>query len=225
MQENRNNNRFSLGWLIAVGLSLFAAGGATAWLTFHRSSSAPTTVKSPVVETIPSAITSPQPSPVPVEISQPNQVTTPITTESPRVYWLKITDKDTRLVAQPLEVQKSGDKTVALKQAFTTLLQGSSDPGNSTMLPEGTKLLHIKADKTGVKLDLSKEFTADDGSDVLIGRLAQVIYTATSLDPEAKVWISVGGQPLELLGESHGLMIDQPMTRKAFEDNFQLSGN
>jgi spore germination protein GerM len=55
----------------------------------------------------------------------------------------------------------------------------------------------------------------------MTGRVAQVLYTASSLDPATKVWLEVEGKPLEVLG-GEGLMIDQPLTRENFKKNFEL---
>jgi len=48
-----------------------------------------------------------------------------------------------------------------------------------------------------------------------------VLYTATSLDPEAKVWLEVQGEPLEYLG-GEGVYIPQPLTRNEFQANYEL---
>jgi spore germination protein GerM len=77
-------------------------------------------------------------------------------------------------------------------------------------------------DKDGIHLNLSKEFDKSGGPSSLIGRLAQVVYTATNQDKDAKVWIKVEGEPLTLLGQGDGLIVDQPMTREKFTRDYRL---
>jgi spore germination protein GerM len=56
----------------------------------------------------------------------------------------------------------------------------------------------------------------------MMGRLAQIIYTATDRNPDAPVWIKVEGKPLEGLG-GEGVEIKQPMTRKDFDRDFPIT--
>ena len=70
-----------------------------------------------------------------------------------------------------------------------------------------------------VYVDLSPEFTQGGGSASMIGRLGQVVYTATTLNPNSQVWLSVGGKLLTVLG-GEGLEIPQPITRPIFDQEF-----
>jgi spore germination protein GerM len=58
----------------------------------------------------------------------------------------------------------------------------------------------------------------------MINRLTQVVYTATSLDPTALVYLSVDGQPLTentpLAGE--GLVVRYPIDRQQLTQDFPL---
>ena len=106
--------------------------------------------------------------------------------------------------------------------AIETLLNGSPDQTLTTTIPQGTQLRSLTVKPDGIHIDLSAAFTTGGGSASMMGRLGQVLYTATSIDPSAPVFLSVGGQPLETLG-GEGLMLDQPMTRQVFEKEFTLN--
>jgi spore germination protein GerM len=225
MPRSRASDKIPFGWIIGLGLTLFTAGGATAWwATHHLASSQKKTVtplESPISSEIveqPTPIASPSPV---VKNPTPTPEAVPVT-ETRQIYWLKVTDTGSQLVPQEITIQKSQSRTQELTELFQSLLAGPNNPNDTTTIPAGTKLLSLKEDKTGIRINLSPEFATDDGSDALIGRLAQILYTATSINPDAPVWIQVAGKPLELLGEGHGLEIAQPMTRKFFEDNYQL---
>ncbi|MEG3439607.1 GerMN domain-containing protein [Pannus brasiliensis CCIBt3594] len=230
MPPSRSNNSFPLGPVIGVGIALFITGGAAAWFTVSKLASrqavtpSPSPIESPTIEASP-VIPSPSIEPTPTVTASPSPVAVEPATETRSIYWLKVTDTGSELVPRSIEIRKSADKDKELESLFQSLLAGPIDAGDTTTIPAGTKLLSLKQDKKGIRLNLSREFTANEGADSLIGRLAQVLYTATSLDPKASVWIQVEGQPLELLGEGEGLEVAQPMTRAFFEQNYQLSGN
>ena len=191
---------------IAAGITavILATGGTGAWLAWNHSQS---------------------PAPQPPTTSQPNspQAINPNQAQKAQVYWLKDAGKGLEIVAAPLTTQTSSSQQQdLLNSALTSLLEGPNNPSQgSSTIPQGTKLRNLDIKPDGIHVDLSKEFTSGGGSTSMTGRVAQVLYTATSLDPQGKVWLSVEGQPLEVLG-GEGLELNQPMTRQEFEQDFDL---
>jgi Sporulation and spore germination len=147
----------------------------------------------------------------------------PIPEHSVKINKVQVTDKGIEVVPSDLPVKKTTRTAEEnLQAAFGEMLNtktAAKDPKNKTSsaIPAGTRLLALKADKNGIRVDLSEEFSKSAGAASLQSRLAQVIYTATALDPRAKVWLSVNGEELKELG---GLELDQPMTRASLKKDF-----
>jgi spore germination protein GerM len=137
------------------------------------------------------------------------------------VYWLR-EDASQKIELAPNNLAlKSTEPDAALRDACARLLAGPIAPTTISTIPQGTKLRSLDLKNDGVHIDLSKDFVSGGGSTSMTSRVAQVLYTATSLEPSAKVWISVEGKPLETLG-GEGLLLEQPLTRTAFERDFDL---
>ncbi|MBU7582188.1 MAG: GerMN domain-containing protein [Nostoc sp. TH1S01] len=143
----------------------------------------------------------------------------------PQTYWLKFDDNQIHLVPQLVEVKVGLTSEEALKLAFTHLLKTPKTAELNTTIPAGTKLLDVRVNQTGIYVNLSPEFSQGGGSNSMTYRLAQVIYTATSIDPTAKVYVFVAGKPIDtdhpLGGE--GLILRQPITRRQFLQDFSIS--
>ncbi len=147
-------------------------------------------------------------------------------TTTARIYLLSLQNNKLVLVAQAVSLTDASTPTVSLRIAFEQLLAtsrpASQPPGLVSTIPTGTKLLDLKVQSGNVYVDLSAEFAHGGGSTSMIGRVGQVVYTATSLNDQAKVFISVTGQPI---GDQHplggeGLILRQPTTRQEFITDF-----
>lgn len=199
MNNQQGSKRISSGVIAAVSAAVIVTGGGIAWLTSNQS---PISIPPFHNRNI---------------ITQP---TPPGQEQTPSVYWLKPTDTSFDLDPQPMQIAAT-QPNQALEKAFETLLAGPTEGTNSTTIPPGTKLLAVKTANNEVHVNLSEEFTTGGGTASMIGRLGQVIYTATSVNPDAKVYIEVEGEQLELLG-GEGLILEQPMTRESFQQNYPL---
>jgi spore germination protein GerM len=204
MQNDKQNRRVPLGLLGGILALVLAIGGGAAWWAKYslQQANQPSTPVKPETNVKPTP--PPQKSETKVEI-----------------VWLNPTTKQIELVTSALIFDKSVQPNQVLEAALNNLLAGPDTEKYTTTIPEGTKLLGLKVDKEGVHVNLSQEFTSGGGSASMTSRLAQVIYTATSLNPEGNVWLEVEGKPLEHLG-GEGLIINQPMTRQDFQENFSL---
>lgn len=205
MQEQQSTRRIPLGVVAGISAAVLAAGGSTAWWLLASAPSVPTAPTS-------QAPTSTQKLPSPVADAN---------TETVQIYWLKDTGKNIELVPSPIKLEKTNQPNALLEGAFQQLLAGSKDNNLSSTIPAGTKIRSIEVRDNDVYVDLSTEFTSGGGSSSMSSRLGQILYTATTLNPSAKVWVKVEGKKLDVLG-GEGIVLDQPMTRKNFEDNFQL---
>jgi spore germination protein GerM len=101
------------------------------------------------------------------------------------------------LVAKSLPNTTNSDSPQQiLTTAMQKLLTAAPTDDLSSTIPKATKLRSLQVRSDGVHVDLSKEFRSGGGSTSIIYRVAQVIYTASSLDPDAKVFVSVEGEPI-----------------------------
>ncbi|MFM7408167.1 MAG: GerMN domain-containing protein [Cuspidothrix sp.] len=140
--------------------------------------------------------------------------------QTANIYWLRSKENRVDLVPEPLKIAANQPQQV-LQAAFETLLAGPKEGTDSTTIPQGTQLLGLKTEDNDIHVNLSDNFTTGGGSTSMMGRVGQVVYTATTLNPKANVYIEVNGKPLDVLG-GEGVEIEQPLTRASFEKNYPL---
>ncbi|MFS8851303.1 GerMN domain-containing protein, partial [Synechococcus sp. R5-16] len=125
------------------------------------------------------------------------------------LYWLTSADNSIDYVQQERRV-RAFDTQEAIRLALEELIAGPRDPHLTTAIPPQTRVLDVRVEGDDIFLNFSPEFTQGGGSTAMMSRIAQVLYTATSQNPGARVWISVEGRALEVLG-GEGLILDQPL--------------
>jgi spore germination protein GerM len=207
MENQKQSRRLSLGLIAGISIAIVAVGAAwwakNSW--YSTKPSIPTTSTPGTV--------APEKAPQTQQIAQEKQV---------EVYW--ISANATKIEAAPatIKIAKSSDQTKTLENIFQVLLAGPKQQEYTTTIPQGTKLLDLKEDQQGIHVNLSKEFATGGGSTAMVGRVAQIIYTATSLDKDANVWINIESKPLNAPLGGEGLLLDQPTNRQDFKNNFQL---
>ncbi|PPJ61806.1 GerMN domain-containing protein [Cuspidothrix issatschenkoi] len=203
MNEQQRTKSIFSGVVAAISATVVVVSGGVAWFA----SQSPNT---------PAPANSSQTIKEPVKNSTNQQGNE----QTANIYWLRSQENRLDLVPQPLKIAANQPQQV-LESAFETLLAGPKEATDSTTIPEGTKLLGLKTGNNDIHVNLSEKFTTGGGSTSMMGRVGQVVYTATTLNPKANVYIEVNGKPLEVLG-GEGLEIEQPLTRTSFQKNYPL---
>ncbi|MFO5493675.1 MAG: GerMN domain-containing protein [Cuspidothrix sp.] len=203
MNEQQRTKSIFSGVVAAISATVVVVSGGVAWFA----SQSPNT---------PAPANSSQTIKEPVKNSTNQQGNE----QTANIYWLRSQENRLDLVPQPLKIAANQPQQV-LESAFETLLAGPKEATDSTTIPEGTKLLGLKTENNDIHVNLSEKFTTGGGSTSMMGRVGQVVYTATTLNPKANVYIEVNGKPLEVLG-GEGVEIEQPLTRASFQKNYPL---
>jgi spore germination protein GerM len=217
MEQQPQIRKIPVKFVAGISALVLTVGGATAgWLWTSQKS------QSPVTD--PNALETSQPEATPnqTDTATSPDATSTTTNQSVEIYLLKDNGLKSELVPMPVKVQAGAEPAEILTDAFNRLFSNQNNQsGTFSNIPEATQLRSLTIKDDGIHVDLSPEFKYGGGSSSMIGRLQQVLYTATSLDPNAQVWISLDGQPMTVLG-GEGLEIPQPLTRQLFESEFQL---
>ncbi|PSN17928.1 spore germination protein [filamentous cyanobacterium CCP5] len=229
MENNRGFRSIPLSILVAIGIVVLASGGSAAWFTWRTLNPKPPVAEFPTLE---GQLDDLAKSPVDAIPSEPVVPDTP--TKQPEssptaqdvtleLYWLKDTGTAFSLTPEAITLPAEGGSETQLKSAFEQLLAKAGNPDQDAFstIPDQTRLLGLSVEPDGVHVNLSEEFRQGGGSASMTGRLGQVIYTASALNADVPVWISIEGKPLDILG-GEGLLVDQPMTRADFAADFDL---
>jgi spore germination protein GerM len=252
MEEQKSTSKSVVATISALAVAATVTGGGIAWLTMQNDrpqANTPSKITSPNSVPVDSTpVELPTVSPMPVA-PNPNATVPPITSSQVPSVGQGITKPTTPSVAQKQEstvkiwrLDDDGKKTflvpqerkdaqasttnpeTRLQRSMSNLLASAGKPDGklTSTIPVGTKLLSAKVKSDGIHVDLSKEFTQGFGATSMIGRLGQVIYTATAQNPDAPVWITVEGKKLEVLGDV-GVEIRQPITRQTYNQDFPIN--
>ena len=251
MENQKSISKSVVATISALTLAATAIGGGLAWFTTHNDQSqvnTPSKINTAPPVTVDPAQVNPQAA-TPIPIAPPATVvpTTPskiptvgqttIEPKTPKVaqqqdgkvkIW-RLDDDGKKTILVPQDIQDPQPTAAAnpearVNKSLSTLIASAGKPDGklTSTIPVGTKLLSAKVQSDGIHVDLSKEFTQSGGATSAIGRLGQVVYTATAQNPDAQVWITVEGKKLEVLGED-GVEIRQPMTRQTYDRDFPIN--
>jgi spore germination protein GerM len=249
MENQKSISKSAVATISALSVSAIVVGGGLAWMTLQQNRPAanvpsptansnsvtvnpaapasPATVDPMPIAPNPAGVTPVTPSQLPTVTTQPKIPAIAQNQDTVKIWRLDDNGKKTFLV--PQDRQEPGASTAnpeqRVQKSMSNLIASAGKPDGklTTTVPLGTKLLSSRVMADGIHVDLSKEFNQVSGATSVIGRLGQVIYTATAQNPDAPVWITIEGKKLELLGDGAGIEVRQPITRQTYNQDFPIN--
>ena len=88
--------------------------------------------------------------------------------------------------------------------------------GYTTMIPSATRLRGVSLAHGVLTVDFNGRFQAGGGSESMLLRVAQVVYTATSFSTVERVAFRLDGRPVAAIG-GEGVVVSPSVGRSAFE--------
>ena len=112
-----------------------------------------------------------------------------------------------------------GSVEARLDAALRVLLAGPGTRDLVTEIPPGTALLGVRVEAGTATVNFSQSYATGGGSTSMLGRVWQVVYTATQFPATPAVQILIEGHRVEALG-GEGVMIGAPLRRPASPPSF-----
>lgn len=131
------------------------------------------------------------------------------------VYLVRAQASSSTVQDVPRTVRGRGAETL-LAAAVRELLAGPTaaerGTGLVTAIPEGTRLRSLRIADGVVVIDLSHDIESGGGSSSMLGRVWQIVYTATQFPQAPRVQLLIDGHTKSALG-GEGVVIDRPLAR------------
>lgn len=176
----------------------------------------------------PAATTSVEPAPAST-ITPTAAPATPVDVVATDVEIFWIGGNADTLVSRPRTISTPRDDvTTQVGDAVEALLDGPSGEeaaaGLTTAIPADVTLLDISASSASsgpneVTIDLSGAFESGGGATAMLGRLAQLTWTATAVAPVNRVRLAIDGDPVDVFS-GEGIEVGDGMTRDDFTSMF-----
>jgi len=114
----------------------------------------------------------------------------------------------------------ASDGVAPARAALTALLAGPTSSerrdGLTTAIPIGVRLRTLSLSHRVLTVDLSGRFEMGGGSQSMLLRVAQVVYSATAFPTVGRVAFRLDGKPVGAIG-GEGVVVRPPVGRSSFE--------